>query len=99
MGAVRAVLVATPGYLDKVGRPQTPQELSNHSLITSSAVSFGNNWRFSLPGGTRPVRIDPRLRVTSNSAAITAATSGTDIYISTSSAGGGPMPSMPFSVW
>ena len=76
VGAVRAVLVATPGYLDQVGRPDTPEDLSDHTLITSSAVSFGNNWRFSAPEGTRPVRIQPRLRVTSNSAAITAARQG-----------------------
>ena len=76
VGAVRAVLVANPDYLDQAGRAETPEDLSNHTLITSSAVSFGNNWRFSMPEGERPVRIDPRLRVTSNDAAITAASLG-----------------------
>lgn len=76
VGAVRAVLVASPGYVARAGRPETPEELSDHTLITSSAVSFGNNWRFRASSGDRAVRIEPRLRVTSNYAAITAAAEG-----------------------
>ena len=76
VGAVRAVLVASPEYLAGAGRPETPDDLARHTLITSSAVSFGNNWRFQMDSGDRAVRIEPRLRVTSNYAAITAASAG-----------------------
>ena len=76
VGAVRTVLVASPQYLGRQGRPDSPDTLTDHTLIASSAASFGITWRFALPAGERTVKIQPRLRVTSNDAAITAASEG-----------------------
>lgn len=75
-GSVRVVLCASPEYLRRQARPQKPVDLSNHSIIASSAGNRAINWRFELPGGNQNLRLQPRLTVTSNDAAIEAATRG-----------------------
>ncbi|MFN3860782.1 MAG: LysR family transcriptional regulator [Roseateles sp.] len=79
VGHVRRVLVATPGYLAAHGRPGTPADLAAHTLIQPTGVSPYPEWRFAHAG--RPVvqRIRPRLRITTNDAARTAALTGLGI--------------------
>ncbi len=79
VGEVRRVLCASPAYLEKSGIPRQPAELANHAIISSSAVSPHIEWRFN--DGSEPVliRMDPRLTVTSNDAALAAATGGLGI--------------------
>lgn len=76
VGAVRWVLVASPAYLRQYGMPQSPDELHEHTIIASSAGNFPIDWRFHHPDGEHPVRLKPRLTVTTNDAAIEAATHG-----------------------
>jgi len=76
VGSVRHVLVAAPDYLDRYGSPRLPADLCEHTLIASTAGGFGGGWRFAETAGEHPLRIDARLKVTSNDAAITAAQSG-----------------------
>ncbi len=76
VGSVRQVLVAAPSYLKKSGLPRSLEELQQHSIIASSAGSFTEGWRFHSEQGDMTVRIKPRLRVTTNDAAIDAAVSG-----------------------
>ena len=73
VGSVRQVVCASPTYLRRHGRPQRPDDLAGHSLIHSSAVSDVHNWQFNTTQGMRSQRIRPRLVVTSNAAAVTAA--------------------------
>ncbi len=79
VGTVRHVLVAAPAYLARCGSPQVPQDLRQHTLIASAAGGFGSGWRFSGAAGDHPLKIDARLRVNSNDAAIRAAQSGLGI--------------------
>lgn len=76
VGTVRRVLCAAPAYLIRAGTPQTPQQLSQHSIIASSGIGdsgIGGEWHFS---GGQHLRIKPRLSVTSNDAALAAALAG-----------------------
>ena len=76
VGRVRIVLCASPDYLNRQGTPRTPQDLPEHSTIASSAGSGAIHWRFDTGNGVRPVRVRPRLTVTTNDAAIEAAVRG-----------------------
>lgn len=79
VGQVRRVLCASPAYLEKCGTPQLPADLSQHSIISSSAVSPHIEWRFQASHEPLLMRIDPRLTVTSNDAALAAAAGGLGI--------------------
>lgn len=79
VGQVRRVLCASPAYLDKCGTPQRPADLSQHAIISSSAVSPHIEWRFQANHEPLMLRIDPRLTVTSNDAALAAAVGGLGI--------------------
>lgn len=76
VGAVRHVLVAAPSYLERHEIPRVPQDLRKHTLIASAAGGFGSSWRFSDATGEHPLKIEARLQVTSNDAAISAAHGG-----------------------
>lgn len=73
VGSVRQTVCASPQYLRRHGRPATPDDLSDHALIMSSAVSDVPSWRFRTNQGSRSIRLQPRLSVTSNAAALEAA--------------------------
>lgn len=73
VGSVRLVVCASPKYLERHGAPQTPQDLLEHSIVASSAGGNAIDWRFETSGGVRTLRIEPRLTVTTNDAAIEAA--------------------------
>ena len=79
VGSVRLILCAAPSYLRTRGLPQEPEDLLQHSAIVSSAGSHALDWRFESAGGSRPLRVTPRLTVTSNDAAIAAAVQGLGI--------------------
>lgn len=79
VGEVRRVLCASPAYLEKFGIPQQPAELAKHSIISSIAASPHTEWRFNVNGEVAPVRLDARLTVTSNDAALAAAVGGLGI--------------------
>jgi len=84
VGEVRRVLCASPAYLEKSGTPKLPADLSKHSIISSSAVSPHTEWHFrshSEQSNGEPLllRMDPRLTVTSNDAALAAAAGGLGI--------------------
>ncbi len=76
VGAVRRVLCAAPGYLDRHGTPGTPAELPGHALISASAVSPTPEWKFGQGIEQSSVRVKPRLTVSNNDAAIEAARQG-----------------------
>lgn len=73
VGAVRLILCASPRYLDKHGLPRKPEELLKHDLIASTSSRETLHWRFGKEKGARPIRVQPRVNVTTNDAAIEAA--------------------------
>jgi DNA-binding transcriptional LysR family regulator len=69
VGSVRVIVCASPQYLKRHGTPRAPRDLLGHSVIASSAGSNAIDWRF----GGGQLRINPRLTVSTNDAAIEAA--------------------------
>lgn len=76
VGSVRQILIAAPEYLNKCGLPKKLEDLKDHSIVASSAGSFREGWRFQKKKTDTTVRITPRLRVSTNDAAIAAVASG-----------------------
>lgn len=75
VGEVRRVVCGSPGFLTAHGRPLHPQDLAQASVIATSSIGQSKTWPF-LEGEPLSVRPAPRLVVTANQAAITAACLG-----------------------
>ena len=76
VGSVRRIVCASPEYLARHGAPQSPEDLSRHSLVATTASQSNVEWRFFASGVARDVPVKPRLITTSNDAAIDAALGG-----------------------
>ena len=76
LGHIRRIVCASPDYLAAHGQPRQPQEVVDHALVVSAADGRSDRWRFV--DGDRDVDIDiePRLVVSTNEAAISAALGG-----------------------
>ena len=79
VGSMRRVLCASPDYLAARGRPSHPAELADHAIIAAQNVSPDPDWTFLSEEGPLSVRVTPALTVTSNDAAVAAATMGAGI--------------------
>ncbi|RKS20269.1 LysR family transcriptional regulator [Pseudomonas sp. WPR_5_2] len=76
VGHVRRVIVASPKFLAIHGRPTHPQDLAQAPIIATSSIGQQRSWPFLDGGEPLGVRAEPRLVVTANQAAITAAALG-----------------------
>jgi DNA-binding transcriptional LysR family regulator len=76
VGDIRPVVCAAPGFLDRVGRPERPEDLHDAPIVMSSASTLLTHWYFNGPQGTQMFIPQPRLVVSSNQAAINAARQG-----------------------
>jgi DNA-binding transcriptional LysR family regulator len=70
VGAVRRVLVASPGYLAARGMPEQPAELADHRLISFTALTPADRWRFWRSGQPEDVAVRPSYVTNSADAAI-----------------------------
>jgi DNA-binding transcriptional LysR family regulator len=57
IGPDRRVVVASPAYLDRRGRPEHPRELSGHDCLRYSLVAASEEWRFQGPEGEFSVEV------------------------------------------
>lgn len=76
VGHVRRVVCAAPDYLKTRGVPRTPADLARHTVIAANPVSPAVEWRFGKDRAAVRVRVNPRLTVTTNDAALEAALQG-----------------------
>ncbi|SDS40806.1 transcriptional regulator, LysR family [Pseudomonas asplenii] len=76
VGQVRRVVCASPGYLARHGRPRHPDELRQARIIMTSGASPIRSWQFVEGDKLLNVRLEPRMAVTANQAAIRAACLG-----------------------
>lgn len=79
VGAVRRILVASPEYLDRKGRPEAPDDLSNHDLIHFSSSTDPTGWPLQRNGKATFVKVASRLRTNTADVAIAAACAGRGI--------------------
>jgi DNA-binding transcriptional LysR family regulator len=71
VGQMRRIVVASPGYLDKLGEPQTPEAITTHQTI-----QFLSGWRFVEDGREIRITATPRLITNSADAAVRYAAEG-----------------------
>lgn len=78
VGSVRSVLCASPAYLERVGTPRRPEDLTRHQCIAFTGTTpIVDRWSFpSDTGRERSVPVKPRLTVNTGQAAIDAALDG-----------------------
>ena len=79
VGSVRRVLCASPAYLDRRGRPDTPADLARHDLVNFVNLSHAGEWTFYEEGKSRSFRPQSRLNVNNADVAIGAAAAGRGI--------------------
>ncbi|MEL7154287.1 MAG: LysR family transcriptional regulator, partial [Pseudomonadota bacterium] len=79
VGAVRRVLCASPGYLDRWGRPETPKALEAHRLIGFASSAATGAWVLAQGGKTQVLKVDARLLTNTADVAIGAALAGRGI--------------------
>jgi DNA-binding transcriptional LysR family regulator len=76
VGRMRMVVVAAPEYLRQHRALRKPEDLLGHSIVAATSVAPGSDWRFRARGRDVKIRLQPRLRTTTNEAAISAAAAG-----------------------
>jgi DNA-binding transcriptional LysR family regulator len=76
VGAVRRLVVASPSYLKRRGRPRAPGELAKHDVIAFGGLESLERRLFRNKGLTIDAAIKPRLSVNTAEAALDAAAAG-----------------------
>ncbi len=79
VGSVRRVVCASPTYLAGHGIPQSPEDLAKHDLIVPSGLNPVAEYRFIKNGKPLAIKVKPRLAVSDNASAISAAANGIGI--------------------
>ena len=79
IGVNPRVLVASPDYLKRHGRPQVPGDLVSHTVVVGPAGRGMEGWSFSKDGKTTSVRVDGRYIVNAAEGATSAAVNGLGI--------------------
>jgi len=69
---VHKVIVASPDYLDRRGRPAEPAALAEHDIL----LYTNETWRFRTPTGWETARVNPVLRTNSGDMLFQAAEAG-----------------------
>src|SRR5690606_29376545 len=61
-GQLRELLVASPKYLDRTGRPQLPSDLANHTTLSMAEDDHRQRWTLHGPEGqVQKVELQPAL--------------------------------------
>jgi DNA-binding transcriptional LysR family regulator len=79
VGRTHRLVAASPGYLKARGVPKAPADLATHAAIVGPAGTNAGAWSFEKDGQDVSVRIDNRLTVSVNEAAVAAAVAGIGI--------------------
>lgn len=77
LGSIQRVLVASPAYLRRAGRPQAPGDLNSHAIIAGPMPR--ESWKFEKDGRRVSLRLEGRLVVSANEGAVAAAVAGLGI--------------------
>ncbi len=72
LGQVRPLICAAPAYLQRWGRPASPDDLAAHRIVATSSTGHVGEWRFA----QETVKVAPRLTCSTPQAAIRAALAG-----------------------
>ncbi|MBW8183538.1 LysR family transcriptional regulator [Shewanella nanhaiensis] len=75
----RSVICAAPEYLEKLGTPLIPTDLSRHNCINYAYFSGGSEWTFHMDTGPLKVKVSGNYRVNNSEALQKAILSGLGI--------------------
>ncbi|MDM7859187.1 LysR family transcriptional regulator [Alteromonas sp. ASW11-36] len=76
VGQVRQITCCSPAFADAHGVPNTPEEVSNFTTITTNTQSEMSTWRYYSNGKEQNVKLKCRFKVSDNNAAVQAAIRG-----------------------
>jgi len=62
------VLCASPGYIERFGMPQTPEELSNHNAIIFTLLPTPYRWTFHKGQNEKTIHVNGSIKTNSSSA-------------------------------
>ncbi len=79
IGTIREVVCASPGYIARRGRPETPEDLANHDCVSVAGLTNAGRWEFPIRGAVVPVAVRARLVVDAAEAAFDAGLAGAGI--------------------
>jgi DNA-binding transcriptional LysR family regulator len=81
LGSAKWLLVATPGYLKRRGRPRSPDDLRKHDCLLFGAGSDSGGLRLENGDRSVEVALSPRLTVTDIDVVYAVATAGVGIAV------------------
>lgn len=81
LSPAQRIVCASPGYLDRHGRPQTPSDLLQHSCLLFSAPGYPNKWQFERDGVLEELEVAGRLRSGNVLVLLSAALSGVGLIM------------------
>jgi DNA-binding transcriptional LysR family regulator len=84
VGEVRRILVASPEYLAKHGKPRRPADLRRHDVIVFTGLMPNREWTFVEGRGQSRLALASRLEINDAGAALAAAEQGKGITITLS---------------
>ncbi|MBK3774221.1 LysR family transcriptional regulator [Azospirillum brasilense] len=77
----RQVVCASPAYLEKHGKPQTPDELTNHNCLIYTNIPTAEQWQFRVNDAMRSVRVSGSLRTNNGDLLRESAIAGVGIIV------------------
>jgi len=77
LGSIQRVLIASPAYLRRAGRPRVPADLNSHALLVGPMAA--DRWTFEKNGREVSLRPEARVVVSANEGAVAAAVAGLGI--------------------
>jgi len=63
IGTMRQAIFAAPAYLERAGRPESPEELASHRIVGFLLADHLTSWEVTGPKGATTLTLDPALRV------------------------------------
>lgn len=81
LASVRKMLVASPSYVRRRGKPRTPADLAGHECILGHGGFGRDNWRFWRKATVTSVDVHSRLQINSASGILASAVAGLGIAI------------------
>jgi len=79
IATIPRVVVASPGYLARVGAPEVPDDLVRHRIVGGTASAVPTAWRFERHGQESVMKLESHFSTDENEGAIAAAVAGLGI--------------------
>ena len=79
VGTTRRVTVASPGYLERRGRPETPADLPGHDCVLFRHSQLGATWPYVTRGEANPVEVSGRFTADASPGVLQGVVSGLGI--------------------